>query len=200
MTASALPQLILGSGSPRRRELLRLAGIRLEVDASDIPEAPLPGEPPAAYAARMALEKARCVRRRRDEAGDPRTVLAADTVVVIDGETLGKPTDRTDARRMIEQLAARTHDVITAFCALAPDQEPQVGAVTTEVLFVALQPPQIERYLDRAAWQDKAGAYAIQEHGAALVKTLRGSFSNVVGLPLAEVLAALARIGVHPMD
>lgn len=200
MTTDDAPPLILASASPRRRELLQLAGLRFEIDASDVPEVPRPAEPPAAYAARMACEKARCVRERHDAAGDQRAILAADTVVVVDRAILGKPTDRADARQMIARLAGRTHAVVTAFCALSAAGEPQTGAVTTEVRFVALRPPQIERYLDRAAWQDKAGAYAIQEHAAALVRAIRGSYSNVVGLPLAEVLEALARAGVHPTE
>lgn len=200
MTTAAAPTLILASGSPRRSELLRLAGVRFEVYASDVPERSRPAEDPADYAARMALEKASCVRQLHDQAGDRRPVLAADTVVVVDGEALGKPADRGDARRMIARLSGRIHEVVTAFCALPAAGEPHVGAATTKVLFVALEASQIERYLDRAAWQDKAGAYAIQEHAAALVRAIDGSFTNVVGLPLAEVLAALARIGVHPTE
>ncbi|MCA9673122.1 MAG: septum formation protein Maf [Myxococcales bacterium] len=185
--------LILASSSPRRRELLAMIGIRCEVDPSHIDEAQLPDESPRAMARRLAREKALDVANRHAAAGDTRPVLAADTIVVVDDEAIGKPRDRDDARAMIERLSGRAHDVISALCLIAGDDE-HAATVTTRVTFKTLDSFEIERYLECAAWHDKAGAYAVQEHAAYMVARVDGSYTNVVGLPLAETVDALASI------
>lgn len=184
------PPLVLASASERRRELLRSAGVRFEVIPSAAPEDPLPDEDAHAFATRVAQDKARWVAAGLVEGRDARPILAADTVVVVDGEILGKPCHRADAQRMIERLEGREHEVITAFCILF-GQESYFGSASTRVHFRPLSAPQIERYLDRADWADKAGAYAIQGEAGSLVRSIDGSHSNVIGLPVAEVIEQL---------
>lgn len=178
--------LTLASRSPRRREMLEQLGLTLELRPADTDESPLPGEPPGEYVRRVAREKARAV------AGE--TVLAADTAVVVDGSILGKPRDAEDARRMLRALSGRTHEVMTGVCAARAGRE-AVVAVTTEVRFVPLAEDVIAWYVATGEPFDKAGAYAVQGAGGALVEEVRGSVSNVVGLPLAETLSLLARLG-----
>jgi septum formation protein len=187
--------IILASASARRRDLLTSAGIRFEAIPSDIDELPLPGEPPADFVARMALDKAEEVHQRRLQEHDQRPVLGADTTVVIDDTMLGKPADAADARRMLLTLSGRTHEVLTGIC-LRTSAEADQHVVATSVTFITLAEDDIERYLARAAWHDKAGAYAIQEHAAYMVRHISGSYTNVVGLPLAETVFRLRRAGV----
>lgn len=192
MCASAAP-LVLASASARRRELLTSAGISHQVIVSSAPEDPRPGEDATSFAVRVARAKAECVAKELRQSKDLRPVLAADTVVTIDGAILGKPRDRQDAGHMIGLLAGREHRVITAYCILSPRGDSE-GAATTSVIFRALDSAQIERYLDRAEWGDKAGAYAIQGEASSLVLSIRGSHSNVIGLPLCEVVEALSAL------
>ncbi len=187
---------ILASASPRRRELLASAGLAFAVEPSEADEAERPGEPAAAYVRRVAAAKAREVAARARARGDRRPVLAADTTVVVDGAILGKPVDRADAARMLALLSGRSHQVITGTCVIGPDGSEQLAAATTEVRFCALGEETLAWYLDTEEWRDKAGAYAIQGHAACLVESLAGSYSNVVGLPLCEAVAALGRLGV----
>ena len=179
--------LILASASPRRRELLERVGLALEVRPADVDETPLPGEPPRAYVARVARAKAQAIAR-------PGTwVLAADTTVTIDGAILGKAADGAEAAAMLRRLSGRVHEVITAFTLLGDAARDEV--VASEVAFVALDEPTIAAYVASGEWRGKAGAYAVQGIGAALVREVRGSVTNVIGLPLAEVLAALRATG-----
>jgi septum formation protein len=182
--------LILASRSPRRRDLLAGLGIPLEVRPAVTDESVRPGEPAHAYVARVAREKARTA------SGE--VVLAADTAVVVGGEILGKPRDAADAARMLRALSGTTHQVLTAVCvrrsAPPPGREREV-TVSTEVQFRALGEEQIAWYLSTGEPLDKAGAYALQGLGGALVESVRGSVSGVVGLPLAESLALLAEVG-----
>jgi len=178
--------LTLASRSPRRRELLEQLGIRLEVRPADADETPLAGEPADDYVRRVAREKARAV------AGE--TVLGADTAVVLDGAILGKPADGDDARRMLRALSGRPHQVVTGVCARRAGRE-EVLAATTAVRFARLTEAQIAWYVATGEPLDKAGAYAVQGAGGAFVEEMRGSVSNVVGLPLAEALALLDRLG-----
>jgi septum formation protein len=181
--------LTLASRSPRRRELLEQLGLRLEVRPADSDETQLPAEPPGDYVRRVAREKARAV------TGE--TVLAADTVVVLEGAVLGKPRDVEDARRMLRELSGRTHEVMTGVCARRGGRE-EVLATTSEVRFAAITETQIGWYLATGEPLDKAGSYAVQGLGGAFVTEVRGSVSNVVGLPLAETISLLARIGFAP--
>ncbi len=182
-------RLVLASQSPRRRELLGALGLALDVRPAHADETPHPGEPARDYVLRVAREKARAV------AGE--IVLGADTAVVLAGEVLGKPRDAGDARRMLRALSGSTHEVLTGVCVRrsAPAAEWEV-VVATEVAFAPLGEPEIDWYVGTGEPLDKAGAYAIQGAGGAFVREVRGSVSNVVGLPLAESVALLRRAGL----
>jgi septum formation protein len=188
--------LILASTSPRRRELLERVGVAIEVMAPDVDEAARPGEAPAAYVRRVAAAKAAAVARR----APGRWVLAADTVVEIDGDILGKPDGADAARAVLERLSGRVHRVLTAFALRAPDGGELVREVVTDVSFRLIGDDELAAYVRAGEWQDKAGGYAAQGIAGAFVAAVRGSFSNVVGLPLADVLEELARAGGPAAD
>jgi septum formation protein len=182
-------ELVLASTSPRRRELLGLLGIPFRAVAPiGVDESPLDGESPPEVVGRLAVEKARSVD------GDP--VIAADTVVELDGAVLGKPLDAAHARRMLARLSGRTHLVHTAV-AVRTGEHTELETVTTSVQFVPLAPAAIEWYLATGEPFDKAGAYAIQGRGGAFVEEIRGSVTNVVGLPLATVVRLLEVHGIR---
>jgi septum formation protein len=183
--------LVLASASPRRLELLIRCGIAVEVIRADIDEAVLPDELPEACALRLASAKAASVSAR----APGRHVLAADTVVALDRVILGKPADPAEARRMLAQLAGRTHRVVTGFALHGPAGEASARAIATEVEFRYLAARDIDGYATTGEWRGKAGGYAAQGIAAAFIVAVRGSFSNVVGLPLAEVLIELGRAG-----
>jgi len=184
---------ILASASPRRSELLRAAGQRFDCVASGIEETPLPAEHALEFARRIARGKAHEVSSRRPA----RWVLGADTIVVVDGEALGKPRDSVEARRMLELLSGRGHEVATAFALL--DDRGRVFVeelVRTAVAFRPLEKSEISEYVSSGEPFDKAGAYAIQGGASRFVDGLRGSLSNVIGLPMEEVEAALRSAGL----
>lgn len=185
------PQFLLASRSPRRVQLLREAGYRFVTAPADVPEVPGPGEPPLAYARRLALDKARAAAR------DSLPALGADTDVSLDGRVLGKPRDADDACDMLRALAGRSHQVISAVALVAGPREAVVATVT-EVEFVALTRAQALAYWATGEPADKAGAYAIQGHAARFVRAVRGSVTGVIGLPLAETCDLLAEFGIHP--
>lgn len=180
-------RLILASASPRRRELLAQLGFSLEVRPADTDETPLAGEPPRDYVLRVALDKARAV--------PGEAVLAADTAVVLGSEILGKPRDADDARRMLRALSGATHEVLTGVCVRRGGRE-RTAVVAAEVRLDPLTDAQIDWYVATGEPLDKAGAYAIQGLAGAFVRELRGSVSNVIGLPLAETLELLRDAGV----
>jgi septum formation protein len=180
------PRLVLASGSPRRRDLLELLGVPFEVESPDVDETPLPGERPADHVRRIATAKAEAVVLRRPGA----LIIAADTVVDLDDRILGKPSDAADAAAMLRSLSARDHRVHTAL--VVGDE---IALVTTTVRFDELRTADIERYVASGEPLDKAGAYAIQGAGAAFIRELHGSVTNVAGLPLAELRGLLARAG-----
>jgi septum formation protein len=180
--------LLLASASPRRRELLERVGVPLEVRPADIDETELAGEAPAAYVARVARAKAHAVARHPGQ-----WVLAADTTVTIDGRILAKAGSADEATAMLSQLSGRVHQVITAFT-LVGDRQLD-GSVTSDVVMVDLSPELVADYVASGEWRGKAGAYAVQGIGAALVREVRGSITNVIGLPLVEVLEALRAVG-----
>jgi septum formation protein len=182
--------LVLASASPRRRELLGQLGLRFTVAAADIDETPRPDEAPEAYVLRLAREKARAVASRFPGAW----VLAADTTVVLGRELLGKPRDAAEAREMLSRLSGRTHEVHTGVALAGRAEEALV--VRTRVTFRTLGPEEIAWYASSGEPLDKAGAYAVQGKGGFLVEALEGSPTNVIGLPLGETLALLARAGV----
>ncbi len=180
--------LVLASASSRRQELLRNAGIPFEVQPAHIPEDPLPGEQAKDCAERLAREKALAVARLR-----PRDiVLGADTVVVVNGQILGKPTDSSDAARMLRMLSGREHQVITGVCVVASGQS-SVASETTKVTMSEIPEKEIADYVATGEPMDKAGAYAIQGIASRWIPRIEGDYSNVVGLPVALVYAMLKR-------
>jgi septum formation protein len=179
-------RLILASGSPRRRDFLAELGLVFEVRVTDIDETPRPGEDPVDFVARLAREKAQDV----DLPGA--WVLGADTAVVVDGEILGKPGDEEEACAMLMRLSGRWHEVWTGFslCRQATN-ESYTKTVCTKVRFLPLTPELCRAYVRTGEPLDKAGAYGIQGKGCFLVPEISGSYTNVVGLPMTEVLEAL---------
>jgi nucleoside triphosphate pyrophosphatase len=172
--------LVLASASPRRQELLRNAGIPFDVQPAHIPENPCPGEQAKDFAERLAREKALAVAKQR-----PRdVVLGADTVVVVDGQILGKPTDSADAARMLRMLSGREHQVITGVCVVANGQS-SVASETTAVTMSEISENEIADYVATGEPMDKAGAYAIQGVASRWIPRIEGDYSNVVGLPVA---------------
>lgn len=185
-------RMILASASPRRRELLGQLGRAFEVIVSGLEEAPWPGEKPASYALRNAGDKGREVLGRVE--GDV-AIVAADTIVVLGDRILEKPRDADEAKAMLRELSGREHEVITGLCVLSrrgTDLRFQADAVRTAVVFRALSETEIAAYVATGEPMDKAGAYAIQGGAAAFVVETRGSYSNVVGLPLDELRRMLA--------
>ncbi|MBN1285811.1 MAG: septum formation protein Maf [Anaerolineae bacterium] len=186
--------IILASGSPRRRELLTLAGVTgFAVQKADIDETPQPGEDPVAHVMRLSLAKAAAVARFAE---DPRTVvIAADTIVVHGGEILGKPASPEDAARMLRRLRGAVHDVHTAV-AVQQSIQYAVEATTTAVTMRAYTGDEIAAYVASGDPMDKAGAYAIQNPGFHPVAHLEGCYGNVVGLPLCTLARLLAQFDV----
>lgn len=191
-------QLILASASPRRRELLRAAGIRFRVVPSRAAESEsFPGEDPRRYVRRAARDKGHEVSVRFPGSW----VLSADTIVTFDDKILGKPSDRRQAFRMLSLLAGREHRVYTAVCLLRADRNYRAEAVgSTRVRFRPLSPAEIEGYLRTGESDDKAGAYAAQGAGTSLIERVSGSFSNVVGLPMAKTIAMLQAARLLEVD
>ena len=183
--------LVLASASPRRQELLRKAGIAFEVQPADIPEDPLPKESAKVCAERLARQKALAIAVRRPKDA----VLGADTVVVIDGQILGKPVDVSDAARMLRLLSGRTHDVITGVC-LAVGGKLSVSSETTSVTMSEIPDEEIEQYVATGEPVDKAGAYAIQGIASRWIPRIDGDYNNVVGLPVALVYRMLRQMGL----
>ncbi len=184
-------QIVLASASPRRQELLRNAGIDFVVHPSNIEEVRHPEETPQEFAERMAREKAFAVYGL----GGDGFVLAADTVVVVDGQVLGKPCDRADAIRMLRLLSGRKHDVITAVCLRGPDFE-DVRSETTVVDFSAMTEAEINDYVASGEPLDKAGAYAIQGTASRWITGIEGDYNNVVGLPVDVAKRMLLEHGI----
>jgi septum formation protein len=189
-----MARIILASSSPRRIELLKQLGLKFESKSPDVDETPLRGEKPAALVARLASAKAEAV----DEAlsPGPRLVIAADTIVVAPGgkKVLGKPRTRAEAGRMLRTIAGKTHTVLTGYCLLGTHaragdgyQQSVIRVVRSLVKIRKLSRAEIAAYLATGESMDKAGAYAAQGHGAALIEEIRGSYTNVVGLPVAQL-------------
>jgi septum formation protein len=190
------PILVLASGSPRRRDLLECAGVQFSVQPSGVREKAGGGQNPEEFTRRTARMKARAVAGRLS----PETwILAADTTVVLDGTVLGKPRDEPDAARMLRLLSGRGHRVLTAVVLTqAGGGELFELLCETSVWFRPLDAAAIQRYLSTGEPMDKAGAYGIQGKGAVLVSSIEGSYTNVVGLPLAETIQLLQEARVWP--
>lgn len=179
--------LTLASQSPRRRQMLASLGIPLLVRPANVDETPQPGETPHEYVRRVAEQKA--------DAIDGEVVLAADTAVVLDDRILGKPVDPEDARSMLRRLSGRAHTVLTGVGVRRQEGLMVSSVVATQVGFAPLPEAAIDWYLSTGEPLDKAGAYAVQGAGGVFVRTISGSVSNVVGLPLVETLELLQRVG-----
>ncbi len=186
-----LVPVILASQSPRRKELLARIGLEFKVSPSQIEESPPQGESPQEYVTKLAAEKAHSVAPRFSEAA----VIAADTIVVLEGDILGKPRNLAHAKEMLKRLSGRRHQVFTGYAILYQGQE-RIKSVCTDVFFKELGPAEIEAYLATGEPLDKAGAYAIQGQASYMVKEIRGSVTNVIGLPLHEVVCDLLDLGV----
>jgi len=187
--------LILASASPRRRDLLARAGVAFEVVPAEIDETARPGELPEALAERLAREKAVAVARRLGATG-ARLVLGSDTIVVLEGEVLGKPSDAPHAEVLLGRLVGRTHRVTTGVAlARSSDLAVQSFTVTSLVTMHGASTEEIRRYVASGEPLDKAGAYALQGEGRRFVAAVEGSESNVIGLPLDETLALLRAAG-----
>jgi septum formation protein len=185
--------LILASASPRRRDLLSTLGLTFQVVTAEIEEIPLPHEAPRDFALRVAEKKALVVGVKYPHAW----VIGADTVVVIEGAILGKPRDRDDAKRMLQHLAGREHVVITGYTLVKVADDKKVGGVEeTRVKIDSLEERAIDWYVDTGEPLDKAGGYAIQGKGAFMVEWIEGSYTNVVGLPLCQIMRLLKDVGI----
>lgn len=184
MKLNHLQGLILGSQSPRRRELLQCLGVPFEVIAPNIDETALPGEAPIPYVSRVAKEKAESL------SGYTIPVITADTIVVIDGQILQKPTDEQDGIRMLRLLSDRTHQVYTAVCVRVGD-EYRTAMNISDVTFGTISEAEARDYWQTGEPKDKAGAYAIQGIGAVFIMHISGSYSGIMGLPLYETFHLL---------
>ena len=184
-------RVVLASQSPRRRELLTLVGIPHEVDPADLDERYLAGEQPAAHAERLAREKAAVVASRHPDA----LVIGSDTIVVVDGDVLGKPRDEAHAAGMLARLSGRAHVVMTAVAVMQGGRE--VSAVEqVGVTFHALTPAQIDAYIATREPMDKAGAYGIQGYGATIVSRVDGDYFAVMGLPLQLMVRLMGQLDI----
>jgi septum formation protein len=186
-------KLILASASPRRAEILRDAGMTFTVMSSAVDETPIPGESPNEYVHRLACAKVALVAAR---SVGPAIVVGADTVVVLDGQIIGKPRSAEDARRTLQLLSGRTHSVVTGVMLIRlPDAERRGFVETTQVQFSAISPEEISRYLATDEPYDKAGAYAIQGRAGRYISRIEGCYFNVVGMPLARLWQELTALG-----
>lgn len=191
--SSIEPVLILASKSPRRRYLLQQAGLSFSVVPSSIDEASVPVSSPETYAKALSEAKAENVSIKFPE----KWVIGADTIVLKDGAILGKPDSKAQARAMLKQLSGQTHQVLTGFAICCKSKNGKYSeTVKTQVLFKSLTDKEIEWYIHTKEPFDKAGAYAIQGLGTFLVKSINGSYTNVVGLPVCEVIEILIKEGV----
>lgn len=188
------PRLVLASASPRRRELLAALGLTFETRPAEVSESLLTGESPFDAAERLAREKAA---RVAFELAESAAVVAADTIVVLDGVALGKPTDRADAVRMLRALAGRSHDVVTGLAVWASGRTFS-GREVTRVVFSPMTEGEILAYAASGEPDDKAGAYALQGIGSVFIERIEGSPSNVIGLPV-RLFARLAREAGLPL-
>jgi septum formation protein len=189
---SSIMHLLLASASPRRAELLAAAGFVFDIEPTSVDETPHPDEAPRDYALRVALDKARAAAATCRKSGT--VVIAADTVVVAGGQVLGKPDDDADARRMLKRLSGDVHSVFTAVV-LHRDGRQVTDVIESRVHLLPLSDGEIDWYIRSGEPEGKAGAYAIQGRAARFIDWMEGSWSNVVGLPVATVHRLLKELG-----
>ena len=186
------PPIILASASPRRRDLLQNLGLTFDIIPADIDETPLEGETPEALVSRLSTLKAAVIAATHPDA----LVIAADTVVILEGDVLNKPKDSEENKRFIERLSGRTHRVYTGHAAQR-GEEVAVCVISTEVRFRDLSEREVDWYVATGEGMDKAGGYAIQGYGAALVREIHGCYFNVVGLSVANLAELVKGLGVR---
>ena len=190
MPISSNASVILASPSPRRQELLRSVGLKFKIIPAHINENGLAGESPRQHVKRLAREKAMVIAKKYPEAW----VLGADTIVVIDSIVLGKPEIKTQARKMLQKLSGREHKVFTGFTiAHVAAEIYRTKVIQSAVQFKTISPKEMDWYVASDEPYDKAGGYAVQGQGACFIKSIRGSYTNVIGLPLCEVLEVLKK-------
>ncbi len=192
-------KIVLGSSSPRRREILGRIVDSFDTAVPEADESVLPGEEPLPYALRVAWDKARSIVPPEASARVPRLLISCDTIVSIEGEIIGKPADESGARGILRRLAGRTHLVISALCLKYSEGESECAALraeTTGVTFKKLGDEQIGDYLGRIHFLDKAGSYALQESGEMIIEHIEGSISNVIGFPLRLFFQMLSEMGL----
>ena len=191
------PRLCLASQSPRRAELLRQAGYEFEIVEPKVDETMTPGEDPPLLTERLSMMKAVAAKKMLGPDSKMEVFLGSDTIVVVDGEALGKPRSECHAKQMLRRLSGRTHEVITAVSVLWNNQQAS-EVVTSEVMFCSLSEALIDDYCASEEPFDKAGGYAIQGRAAGFVENLRGSYYGVMGLPLRETFRLLNNANVYP--
>ncbi|HEV2287887.1 MAG TPA: Maf family protein [Candidatus Acidoferrales bacterium] len=195
--------LILASASPRRAEILRNAGFKIEIRPVSIDESLCPGEPATDYVRRLAEEKARAVARqlKSETMPEPTFIIGADTAVVGEGEILGKPTSKEDARRMLRILSGKKHEVFTGLAVLPlSNRQIFVSAEATCVTFARLSDDEIEDYVSTGEPFDKAGGYGIQGRGGKFISRIEGCYFNVMGMPLARLYAMLRELSADSRE
>jgi len=191
MTIPLSASLILASASPRRQELLRAVGLKFKIIPAHVNENYLAGESPRQQVKRLSSDKAMVIARKYPEAW----VLGADTIVVIDGLLLGKPKNKTQAKKMLQKLSGREHKVFTGFSiAHAVSEVYQTKVIQSVVRFKTISAKEMNWYVACDEPYDKAGGYAVQGKGACFIQSIRGSYTNVIGLPLCEVLEELKKL------
>lgn len=191
MTITLNASLILASASPRRRELLQSAGLKFKIIPAHINEDYLRGESPSKHVRRLSRDKAMMIARQYQRAW----VLGADTIVVIDGMILGKPQNKTQAKKMMMTLSGREHTVFTGFSIIHGEKAIcRTNVVRSAVRFKTIRREEMNWYINCAEPYDKAGGYALQGKGACFIKSIRGSYTNVIGLPLCEVLEEFKKL------
>ena len=182
---------ILASASPRRKELLRSVGLKFKTIPAHVNEDYISGESPREHVQRLAQDKSRAIAKKYPQAW----VLGADTIVVIDGMILGKPKTKSQAQKMLERLSGREHKVFTGFSLThVPSKASKTKVVRSAVQFKTISPEEMDWYISCDEPYDKAGGYAVQGKGAYFIKSIRGSYTNVIGLPLCEVLEELKNL------
>ncbi len=186
-------KIILASASPRRKQLLSSVGLKFKTVPAHVNEDYLRGETPKQHVRRLAQSKAKIISEKYPDAW----VLGADTIVVIDGQILGKPENKAQAKKMLQKLSGRTHKVYTAFTITrAASSISRTHVIQSAVSFKNISPDEIKWYISSKEPYDKAGGYAAQGKGASFIKSVRGSYTNVIGLPLCEVLEEFKTLGV----
>lgn len=194
MTATTKPRLVLGSSSPRRRDLLAQIGITPDVVVgADIDETPQKGELPKPYAARMALEKNVALHDQYNNS----FIVTADTIIAVGRRVIGKPADRAEAEKIIRLLSGRAHRIYSAVCVRAPDGRIATRVQTSRMVVKRLSDVEIQSYLDTKDWDGVSGAYRLQGHFARYFSSIQGSPSGIIGLPLYDVLQMLNGLGYN---